>query len=97
MEDLEILRQKIENLENFHQIEIFKIIDKNNILYTENRNGVFVNMAQLNKIVISEIKKYITYVYKQNSQLESTEQIKNSYKRIYFDKDNKEISTNMVI
>ena len=34
--ELKVLRDKLSNLEEFQQIEIFKIITKNNIKYTKN-------------------------------------------------------------
>ena len=98
--DLEILRNKIEKLEKFHQIEIFNIIYTNQVAFTENRNGVFINMAKLDKNIIQKITTYLSYVDKQLTQLETTEELKQHYIKTYFiqqKKDNKELSTNIVL
>ena len=44
---LEELKQKIEALEKFHQIEILQILSKNLCKLNENKNGIFVNMSFL--------------------------------------------------
>ena len=43
--DLELknLRDNISLLEDFQQLEILKIFDKNNVKYTTNNNGIFIN------------------------------------------------------
>jgi len=100
MIDLEILRNRIEKLEKFHQIEIFHIIYTNQVAFTENRNGVFINMAKLNEDIIQKIITYLSYVDKQLTQLETTEELKQHYIKTYFikqKKDNKELSTNIVL
>ena len=58
--DLNCLKEKIENLSKFHQIEILKILksDPNSTL-NENKNGIFVNMTQLSDNIISNIYNYL--------------------------------------
>jgi len=87
------LREKIEKLKKFHQIKILEIFLENNIPYTENRNGVFINMLNLDKNVIEKIKQYLLYVDNQDLQLETTEKIKKELENNYF-KDNKDIPAN---
>ena len=61
--DLKLLRDELENnLEEFQQIEIFKIIDKHNIKYTRNNNGIFLNMKLINSDSIKEIKDYLKFI-----------------------------------
>ena len=38
------LKSKIEKLGKIHQTKILEIITRNNIKYSENRNGIFLNM-----------------------------------------------------
>ena len=49
MEELTALRDNIENLEKHQHLHIVEIIQKNNVDFTENRNGIFLNMKDLNK------------------------------------------------
>ena len=63
------LRDVITNLEICEQTEILKIIEKHNIKYTENKNGIFINMNKLSNKVIEEIELFIEFFennYKKN-------------------------------
>ena len=48
---LVLLKDQIENLDAFHHNKILKVLVKNNIKYSENRNGIFVNMNSFNEIL----------------------------------------------
>ena len=52
---LVVLKEQIENLDAFHHNKILKILVKNNIKYSENRNGIFVNMNSFNNMNIIPI------------------------------------------
>ena len=41
--NLEKIRNTIERMDKIYQIDIFDIIKKNNIFYTENNNGIFMH------------------------------------------------------
>lgn len=45
----------------FENIEIFKILKKNNIKYSENSNGVFVNLNYISELIINKIMHFITF------------------------------------
>ena len=83
------LRDKIENLEKHQHLHIVEIIQKNNVDFTENRNGIFLNMKDLNKKTIKEITQYLKYIEIQQKQLDTDENIKKTYANDYFN-DNKE-------
>jgi len=98
MDKLKLLRMKIENLEKFHQIHIFSIIKEHKIPFTENRNGIFINLIKVPKKTIDAINTYLLYVYEQDTELKSTEKIKEDLEAKFFkDKDNKDKLPNMVI
>ena len=91
--DLNCLKEKIENLSKFHQIEILKILkSETNCTLNENKNGIFVNMTQLSDTVISNMFNYLEYVSKQEEQLNDVEDKKDELSSTYFnvDKDNKD-------
>ena len=52
--DLKRLRDNIEKMERIHQIHIFKILKENQIEFTENSNGVFVNMTLLDDTTLKQ-------------------------------------------
>ena len=54
--------RKYKDLNAFEHQEIFKIIKKYNIKYSENNNGVFINMNKLGKRTVNEIDKFINFV-----------------------------------
>tara|TARA_B100000674_G_scaffold202310_1_gene165161 strand:- start:204 stop:494 length:291 start_codon:yes stop_codon:yes gene_type:complete len=87
--DLKRLRDNIEKMERIHQIHIFKILKENQIEFTENSNGVFVNMTLLDDTTLKQINSFIKYVNLQQKQLESIEDIKAQYQKEFY-KDNKE-------
>ena len=89
MEKLTALRDNIENLEKHQDLHIVEILQKNNIDFTENRNGIFLNMKDLNKKTIEEITQYLKYIEIQQKQLDTDENIKKTYVNDYFN-DNKE-------
>ena len=66
---LKNLRDTITELDICEQAEILKIIEKNKIKFTENNNGIFINMHKLNSKVIHDIEEFLEYInnnYKKN-------------------------------
>ena len=66
---LKELRDVITELEVCEQAEILKIIERNKIKYTENKNGVFINMNKLTDTAVLDIESFIEFVnnnYKKN-------------------------------
>ena len=84
------LKSRIEKLDKIHQIKILDILIKNQIKYSENRNGIFLNMDSLNKKTIQEITENLEYFQKQEKTLSDIETIKEELNQDYFKNDNKE-------
>ena len=87
---LVVLKEQIENLDAFHHNKILKILVKNDIKYSENRNGIFVNMNSFDKNTILEIEKTLLYIKTQEKSLQDIEKIKKEINKDYFENDNKE-------
>ena len=83
-ESLKILRDSIEALPIFHQIEILRILYKNHITFSENKNGVFLNLSYVNLDVIHKISEYVTFVQNQESQMCEFEKKKMTLSNQYF-------------
>ena len=91
VEELNIIREKIESMPKFNKIEVLKILSKDNkITLNENKYGVLVNMTDFGDDVIEKLKNYISYVNTQESNLNEVEVQKENFKNIYFVKDNKD-------
>ena len=87
---LVVLKELIENLDVFHHNKILKILVQNNIKYSENRNGIFVNMNSFDDNTIKEIEKTLKYIKNQEKSLQDIENIKEEINKDYFENDNKE-------
>jgi len=91
IEELNSVREKIESMPKFNQIEVLRILSKyNKITLNENKYGVLVNMTDFEDEVIDKLKNYISYVNTQESNLNEIEVQKENFKNIYFVKDNKD-------
>ena len=93
MGKLVALKEQIENLDAFHHNKILKILVKNDIKYSENRNGIFVNMNSFNEVTIIDIEKTLSYIKNQEKNLKDIETIKEEINKDYFENDNKEKNT----
>jgi hypothetical protein len=61
-EELKKLRYEISTLEEFQQIEILKILEKNNVKYTTNKNGIFLNMKLLTPTCLTHFNDYLLFI-----------------------------------
>ena len=89
---LQTLKTRIEQMSVYHQIEILRIFQDNNILLNENNNGTLINLTELESGIIEKLDKYISYVNEQESQLNEIEKEKNRIQKTFF-KDNKDNNT----
>ena len=94
--ELNYIREIIENMNKFNQIEVLRILNKHkDVILNENKYGIHINLSELNKEIIDELNIYIKYVNTQEQTLNSIEQQKEDYRNTYFAKDIKD--TNKVI
>jgi hypothetical protein len=90
------LKNKIENLDKIHHIKILNILKNNSVKYSENRNGIFVNMSSFNDKTIEEVQKILLYIENQEQNLIDIENIKQELSKDYFINDNKDNINNNV-
>ena len=89
--ELNYIRETIENMNKFNQVEILRILNNHNeITLNENKYGVHINLSEIQKNVLDELITYINYVSKQEITLHNMEIQKENFKNIYFTKDNKD-------
>ena len=60
--ELKELKDTIGQLEEFQKVEIYKIIKNNEIKYTSNKNGVFINMKLITPKCIEDINNYLKFI-----------------------------------
>jgi hypothetical protein len=93
--ELNYLREAIENMNKFNQVEVLRIFNKyKEVTLNENKYGIHINISELKKDVLDELTMYIKYVNTQENNLNSVEQKKEDYKNTYFLKDIKDIGKN---
>jgi len=85
--DMTELKKKIEKLDEIHHKKILEIFMKNNIHVSENRNGCFINISNLEPNIINQINEYIKYIQVQENDLNDIEQKKKELSNDYFKKD----------
>jgi hypothetical protein len=89
--ELDLIREKIESLPKFNQVEILRILHKDSaVTLNENKYGTFINLTDLSSTTIELLKTYINYVNTQEYNLNALEKQKEEFKNIYFTKDNKD-------
>jgi hypothetical protein len=63
---------RINNLKSKkHYVEIYKIIKENNVSYSQNINGIFINLSNIDDDILDKIVKYLTYAESRNSEIDS--------------------------
>lgn len=82
--NLKSLKDKIEYVNTFHQIEILRIFNDNNVCITENKNGIFINLTYVDSSILDKVYKYLTYVNKQEDQLNEIEEEKQKIASSFF-------------
>ena len=91
---LNYIREQIEQMSKFNQIEILRILSNNkDVIINENKYGIHINLSELEHNVLNELMTYIKYVNTQEIYLNNVEQEKEKYKNTFFLKDNKDIAT----
>lgn len=66
---MEKIRQKIENMDTNSHMYILKLMRENNVEYSENKNGCFINMMNLNTRIFEKIEKYIEFIEAKDNNL----------------------------
>jgi hypothetical protein len=89
--ELNYIREVIEKMNKFNQVEILKILHKHdNVTLNENKYGIHINLSEIDKEIINEITFYIKYVNAQEQNLNTIEQQKEDFRNTYFSKDIKD-------
>ena len=80
------LRNQIEKLSHTQQVEILRILQNNNISFSENMAGVHINLINVNLPTIVEIQQYLKYIIIQEETLNvnevQMEEFKKEFKNI---------------
>jgi hypothetical protein len=67
------IQEKIQNMDDDNQKSVLRIIQDDNIMYTENTNGVFFDIMTLQKDTLEKIMKLIEFCDNCNEYLSKRE------------------------
>ena len=69
------LIKDIKTLSTNEHIQVFSIIQNANVKYTENNNGIFINLSNINNTILNKLIKFVEYAKINNTELETTNKI----------------------
>ena len=70
--DKKVIMTRIQNLKNKkHYIQIYTIIKENNVNYSQNINGIFINLSNIEDSILDKIVEYLNYVESRNTEIDS--------------------------
>ena len=81
---LENLKKSIESLNEIHHKKILQIIVDNNITISENSNGCFVNLTDIDDEIIDKIQDYLKFISEQTNDLNEIEEKKKEIRENFF-------------
>ena len=79
------IRDSIENFNKFNQIEVLRILKSHSdVVLNENKNGVYINLADVNEQALDQLIAFISYVNDQEASLDATEKQKETFMNAFF-------------
>lgn len=81
IDQLKLLKNKIDNLCENEQIEIYKILKENDCTYTLNKNGLFIKMNLIDEDILKKIENSLLFFNENIQNLKETERIINNLKK----------------
>ena len=89
------LIETVKNLSNLEYLEIFNILKEDNCQYSENSNGVFINLQNINENTIDKIFNFINYIKQKKEELSKYETLIDTAKK-NIGNVKKEINNNII-
>ena len=78
--EMKNLRDKIYMLQETEHIEIFKIIKQDTDKFSENKNGIFVNLSKMSITTLKKIKTFVEFCSENKKKLEIEKKQRDSLK-----------------
>ena len=80
----------VKNLNKFEAQEIFQIIKEENIQFSENTNGIFVNLKYVSEPIIDRIFQFLEFIQQKKKELDAGEEILYNARKTIVEKQIKE-------
>ena len=78
--DIKKIIEDVECMTKEHHIEIFKILNLYDIKYTENNNGIFINMNNIDEECLNKMNNYVNFINENKKNIIEFEKIKEENK-----------------
>ena len=78
------MKSTIEQMDKNNQIEVLRLLHKNNAILNENKNGIHINLTELNEDTLKYIYNFVEYINTQENKLNDDEHEKQRYKNMFF-------------
>ena len=92
-EDIKNLKKLINELHENEHVEIFKIIKSDTDKFTENRNGIFINMNKLNISTLIKLQNFVDFCNENKKSFQSNKDKMETIKNLVSE-ENENISNN---
>ena len=60
----------IKDLDCIHHIELFHILNRHNVKYSQNTNGIFIDMNEIDDILLQEFENYVSFAQNHPSTID---------------------------
>jgi len=97
IESLKKIKDTVEQYNKQQQIDILKIFIDNSVNISENSNGTFINLTEVDNEIIKQIQEYINFINIQNVKLTNIETTKKDIESSFFSKKTDNTKPNLKI
>lgn len=82
MQDLNIIKSFLENMEFSNQKKFVRLIIQHSIPFTENKNGIFVNINEISDIHLNIIHQFKSLILEEELKFNQIELTKSNLKQL---------------
>ena len=97
IESLKKIKDTIEQYNKQQQLDILKIFIDNSVNVSENLNGTFINLTEVDNKIIKQVQEYINFINIQNIKLNNIETTKKDIESSFFYKKTQNKSNEKVL
>jgi hypothetical protein len=97
IETLQKIKDVVEQYNKQQQLDILKIFIEDSVNISENLNGTFINLTDIEDSTIKKIQEYINFINIQNIKLTNIETTRKDIENTFFDKRAKPKTSHKVL
>jgi hypothetical protein len=82
VKDMKIIKERIDNLSLDGKKEIFKVIKDNGERYSENMNGILLDISKFNNDTLVKIKQFLDFSEDKQKSLSNDELSRDNFRKL---------------